>query len=147
MDVSIEIDIDVKKHVGALKNPALWKFAATEWHRLYREYVPFREGILYRQVSITGASLDGAITHTAPYAHYVYEGRVMGPSIPLMQGGVIVGFFSPSAPKVKTVQMLKFSKLYSRKACAHWDQAAIASQKPLLVSAVQAYIDSGRADI
>lgn len=48
-----------------------WKFAATEWHRLYEDYVPYRSGQLYKNVRIE----PGKITHVVPYAHRNYVGR------------------------------------------------------------------------
>ena len=55
------------------------------------------------------------ITHNAIYAHYQYEGE---------------GF--------------NFRRDLHPKACAHWDQAARATEEQAFVSELQAYIDSGR---
>ena len=51
---------------------------------------------------------SGRVQWTAPYAHYLYEGRVMGPNVPLHEGGQLVGFFSPKAPKKYTGKKLQF---------------------------------------
>lgn len=142
MNVSMEvaeININVPGHVAKAQGEKLWTFAATEWHRLYRPYVPFKEGALYGTVNITGGHCEGVIEHTVPYAHYAYEGLVYGPNIPIMQGGAVVGFFSPVAPKHPTGRMLQFSGMGSR----HWDEAARPTQLPALVSSLQAFVDSG----
>ena len=56
-----------------------------------------------RNSGITGTVVgSGRVQWTAPYAHYLYEGRVMGPNVPLHEGGQLVGFFSPKAPKKYT---------------------------------------------
>lgn len=138
MHMEIEsINIDVKGHTDAVKGSAFWTFAASEWHRLYRPYVPFKEGVLYNQVNITGGNGEGVIEHTAPYAHYAYEGITYGPNVPITQGGVVVGFYSPKAPKRPTGGMLHYSGMGSR----HWDEAAKPTQLPSLIASLQAYID------
>ena len=137
------IDIDIKGHMNRAQGEKLWTYAASEWHRLYREYVPFREGVLYNQVNITGGKSKGTIEHTAPYAHYIYEGVVYGPNVPITQGGVIVGYFSPEAPKHSTGQQMTFSRMFSAKASRHWDEAARPTQLPMLIQSVQKFVNSG----
>lgn len=142
MNVSMEIEsinIDIPGHMNRVQGQKFWTFAATEWHRLYRPYVPFREGALYGQVNISGGDSVGTIEHTVPYAHYAYEGLVYGPNVPISQGGAIVGYFSPVAPKHPTGRMLQFSGMGSR----HWDEAAKPTQLPALVRSLQAFVDSG----
>lgn len=118
-----------------------WTYAATQWHRLYKDWVPMANGILYDNVQIRAKE----ITHMAPYAHYLYEGKVYGPSIPISEGGAITGFFSPrNRPKSPTGKALKYSHGQHHKACAKWDQAAAPTQLPKLVKELQSYVDSGR---
>ena len=133
------VKIDARGMADKLENDkAFWKFAASEWHRLYAPYVPFESGTLRDSVTIKPKT----ITHRAPYAHYQYTGEVYGPKPPITQNGVQVGFFStPNRPKHKTGGKLKYK---NPKAAAKWDQAAAPTQKPKLVSSLQAYIDSGR---
>lgn len=125
----------------ALNDKAFWTFAATEWHRLYKDYVPMDQGILYTSVRIT----PGQIEHYAPYAHYQYEGRAYGPNYPITEGGRVVGFLSkPNRRKQPTGASLKYGKTKHPKASAKWDQAAEPTQKPKLISSLQAYINAGR---
>lgn len=133
------VKIDARGMADKLENDkAFWKFAASEWHRLYAPYVPFESGTLRDSVTIEPKT----ITHRAPYAHYQYTGEVYGPNYPITQNGVQVGFFStPNRSKHKTGGKLKYK---NPKAAAKWDQAAAPTQKPKLVSSLQAYIDSGR---
>lgn len=130
------IDIDVKGHRDAVRSSAFWTFAASEWHRLYRPFVPFKEGALYGTVNISGGNGEGTIEHTVPYAHYAYEGIVYGPNVPIVQGGAVVGFFSPEKPKHPTGGMMHYSGTGSR----HWDEAAKPTQLPPLITALQNYL-------
>lgn len=61
--------------------------------------------------------MPGAIEHMMPYARYIYEGH------------------------------FNFRKDQHPNASREWDKAAEPVQKPKLISAVQAYIDSGRLDL
>lgn len=133
------VNIDIEGHMDRVQGEKFWTYAASEWHRLYRPYCPFREGALYNQVNITGGGGEGVIEHTAPYAHYLYEGEVYGPNVPITQGGAVVGYFSPVAPKHPTGQMMHYSGMGSR----HWDEAAKPTQFPLLIQSLQAFVDSG----
>lgn len=137
------VNIDVKGHMDKAQGEKFWTFAASEWHRLYRQYVPFREGILYNQVNITGGNSMGVIEHTAPYAHYIYEGVIYGPNVPITQGGEIVGYFSPEAPKHSTGRQMTFNTMFSGYASRHWDEAAKPAQLPMLIKSMQAFVDSG----
>ena len=145
MDFTVEsVHIDIDGVMSAVQGEKFWTFAATEWHRLYREYVPFKEGMLYNTVNISGGKNEGTIEHTVPYAHYAYEGKVYGPSYPIMQGGAAVGFFSPKGQKKHpTGAMLQFSGKGTRE----WDKAAQATKLPDLTASLQAFVDSGRLDL
>lgn len=70
-------------------------------------FLPFQSGGL-RNSGITGTKVgSGRVRWIAPQAHYLYEGKVMGPNIPLHENGQLVGFFS-KAPKEYTGEALKF---------------------------------------
>lgn len=139
MHLDVETHINIQGHMNRVQGKKFWTYAASEWHRLYRPYVPFKEGLLYNTVNIHGGGGEGVIEHTVPYAHYAYEGMVYGPNVPISQGGVVVGFFSPVAPKHPTGQMMHYSGTGSR----HWDEAAAPTKKPLLVQSLQAFVNSG----
>ena len=71
ISVSIKTNIDTAKLERSVKKDnRFWLFAASEWHRLYQPYVPFRTGTLANQVNLS----PGQITHTAPYAKKCYDG-------------------------------------------------------------------------
>lgn len=56
------------------RNRALWLYAATEWHRLYFDYVPFNTGALANTIRIKATNRGASIVHTVPYAHRLYNG-------------------------------------------------------------------------
>ena len=138
--MAVEIKLNTKVLAARLENAATWIYAAEEWHRLYRQYVPYAEGMLYNSVKINASKKGATITHTVPYAHYLYEGVVYSPSVPIMHGGVVTGYFTPVDKKNNTGRALTYSKLYSGKATRHWDEAAKPTQMPLLEQAVGNYI-------
>lgn len=72
MKIEVEMNINVQQlRDKVMNNSAFWTFAATEWHRLYAPYVPYKTGMLDNTVSIT----PGEIEHTVPYARYQYYGE------------------------------------------------------------------------
>lgn len=140
MAVRIEANLRTKELVSGLNDPALWLYAAQEWHRLYRPYVPYREGFLYNSVVYGSGNGQATITHYMPYAHYMYEGVVYASSVPIVQGSAVTGYTSPRVPKYNTGRALTYSTLYSGMATKHWDQAAKATKLPLLEKAIDGYI-------
>ena len=136
IDFRVEsVNIKEREILAAVRGPKMGLAAATEWHRLYKDYVPMRTGTLYNTVDIRPWEIE----HTAPYAHYQYEGEVYGPNVPLGDGT----FFSPIVPKRPTGRRLTHVKLYHPKASARWDAAAEPLQKPKLIQALQKFVDRG----
>ena len=130
--------------LDAVRGPKFWKFAATEWHRLYKDWVPMKSGILYSNVHIEPKT----ITHMAPYAHYMYKGKTYGPNLPITEGDRITGYFSvPNRRKKPTGKPLRYNHQFHGKASAKWDRAAKPTQMPLLVKTLQRYIDTGGLDL
>lgn len=139
--LTVENKIKVDAALEPVRSDKFWTYASATWYRLYKDWVPMKDGLLYQNVQIAPKT----ITHLSPYAHYDYIGIVYGPNIPISENGVITGFFSPrNRPKSPTGRKLKFSKAQHPKACAKWDQAAAPTQLPKLVRELQGYVDSGR---
>lgn len=136
--VDVDININTSKLLSPVRSPAFWKFAAVEWHRLYKDYVPMKSGILYQQVLFDSDSTSATITHTAPYAHYQYEGIAYGPNYPIMEGDSLVGYFSmPNRRKAPMGKLLKYKKDIHPKASRKWDKAAEPTQKEKLLRALE----------
>lgn len=143
-NMRVETKINVPETVKQVRDPTFWKYAASEWHRLITPYTPMETGTLSESVEIKGEKGNGSIEYTAPYAHYQYEGKVMGPSF----YNPDFGFWSPPGkPKHYTGASLKYSKEKHPLASAKWDKAAEPTQKPKLIRAMQGYIDSGRLEL
>lgn len=67
-----DVSVDIRgERYKVMHDRRLWTFAAEEWHRLYKDYVPMRMGYLYQQVEFD----VGTITHTVPYARRMYYGE------------------------------------------------------------------------
>lgn len=84
-------------------------------------YVPMQTGTLSQSVIITPEYVE----YTQPYAHYQYTGIVYGPNYPIMEGGVITGWFSPpgKGSKHPTGALINYSQDFHPLATHHWDKA------------------------
>ena len=88
-------------------------------------YVPMAEGNLSQSVfaQVTPEYIQYG-NESVPYAHYQYTGEVYGPNIPIIENGIIVGWFSPkNKPKHPTGRPINYSTEMHPKATSHWDQA------------------------
>lgn len=66
---NIRSDINIPRAIKRIDNDAFWKYAASEWHRLYYDFVPYRDGLLSTNVTI----LPKKIVHEEDYAPIVYK--------------------------------------------------------------------------
>jgi hypothetical protein len=110
-------------------------YLASEIKRFCDPYVPFAQGALKNNAAI---AQDGStLTYPGPYAHYQYEGRAMGPNIPLIQGGQLVGFFS-RGPKRYTGKTLQYHGAPMRG--PKWDKRMLADKREELTQSVAQYV-------
>lgn len=58
-------------------------------------YMPFDTGAFIKKTVNATVIGSGEIFCPGPEAHYLNEGEVYGPNIPIREGGQIVGFYSP----------------------------------------------------
>ncbi len=64
---------------------------------------------------------SGQVIWNTPYAHYQYMGVVYGPNIPIIEDGVLMGWFSPSGrPKHPTDRDLTYDTSQNPMAGAYW---------------------------
>ena len=63
-----------------------------------------------------------------PYAHYQFEGIVYGPNIPIIENGVIVGWFSPPN-KQPTGASIQYSTEKHPQATHHWHEAMMRDRR------------------
>lgn len=127
-----------KKHAGG-KKINLW-FANT-CRRFMDPYVPADNLILAQNVDIDADENSGYITYKSPYAHYQWEGELYGPSFPVMEGGEVVGFWSPPI-KYPTGDKLHYSTYRHPLATDHWDKAMLAARKGDLIESVERYLNN-----
>ena len=128
-------DIARKKTGGK----AAMLFLATEAARLMDPYVPADNLVLAQNIDITADETAGYVTYNSPYAHYQFIGEVYGPNYPIMDGGEIVGFYSPPH-KTPTGGSLKYSTFRHPLATDHWDKAMMTARKEDLVKAYEEYL-------
>ena len=59
-------------------------------------FVPFQQGGLREKIEYPEGIYGGEIEYNTPYAHYMYEGKVYGPNIPIRdEAGNVTGWYSP----------------------------------------------------
>lgn len=93
--------------------------------KMQTPYVPFDTGTLSQNVEVTAKH----VKYKQPYAHYMYEGVVYGPNIPIIQNGVVVGFFSrPGVKKTPTGKYINYDKSHHPLATSHWDMVMLANE-------------------
>ena len=132
----------IKANLGIEANGRVQKFFTNECAKEMDNYVPYDEGNLvdYR---IEGNN----IIYEQPYAHYMYEGKVMGPNIPIKENGIIVGWFSPKGkPKHYTGKSIDYSKSKARghtEAGPYWDKRMWTAKGQDIVKRVQDYVNRG----
>ncbi len=98
--------------------------------RYCEPYTPFDSGNLSRSPNTATDIGSGEVKYPGPYARYQYYGNVMGPNIPIKQGGQVVGFFSPPN-KIKTLTgaKLKYNTEHNPLAGSFWFERAMADHK------------------
>lgn len=116
-------------------------FLANEAKRLMDPYVPADNLLLAQNVRTYVAGEQGIVHYLSPYAHYQYEGEVYGPNYPIMDGGEVMGFYSP--PKKKPAgKKLKYRKSPHPLATSEWNKAMKTARGDDLAKAYEDYLRS-----
>ena len=129
----------IKARLGIEPNGRVQKFFTATCYRHMDKYVPKDTGDLRSNVSLTSDS----ITYKSPYAHYMYEGKVMGPNIPITQKGVPfpVGYYSPKGrAKHYTGADIEY---HTSGTGHHWDERMKSAEMNQVVKEVQYYMNRG----
>lgn len=129
MAVKISVNVDQKrlkeKLLDLVNDPATMLAAHNLLYKKMDPYVPFDTGTMAQSVEITSQH----VRYTQPYAHYMYEGIVYGPNIPIIENGVVVGFFSrPGVTKTPTGKYIVYDKTHHPLATRHWDEAMMRAE-------------------
>ncbi len=116
------------------KLPLMQAALDAEFLRLADPYTPFDTGMLAQNVRGVGT---GIIEYLAPYAHYQYMGEVYGPSFPLYENGVLVGFRSRRGiTKHPTGKAIQYNREKHPLAGPRWGERVFANHITELKEAV-----------
>lgn len=129
----------IKANLGIQPGGAVHKYFTKRCADHMDKYVPFYNGTLAYD---TRTIETDKIVYNAPYAHYMYEGKVMGPNIPIKEDGIIVGWFS-KGPKYYTNKNIKYKPSAGHEyAGPYWDQRMWSAEKNAIIQEVQDYINT-----
>lgn len=135
-DIEVSSNLDIPKELKKINSPTFWKFAATEWWRLMYPYIPFSTGALMSTTDIKPdppLTEEQAIQKALSSNNFTAEGNCTG----------VITFRAPYASAAYNSNR-NFRTDQHHLASARWDEAAAPTQKPKLIAALQAYVDSGR---
>ena len=125
---------------GLLPGGAVQKYIDSAVIRYCEPYTPFESGNLSRSPNTETDIGSGEVKYPGPYAHYQYYGEVYGPNIPIFQGGVVVGFFSPpNQIKHPTGEKLEYNTEHNPLAGSFWFERAMADHKEDILKEVCAF--------
>lgn len=117
-------------------------FLASCAARLMDPYVPADNLVLAQDIDITAEEECGHVIYNSPYAHYQYIGEIYGPNYPIVDGGEIMGFYSPPH-KTPTGKKLNYSTFRHPLATDHWDKAMMTARKDDLAKSYAEYLKQG----
>ena len=84
---------------------------------------------------------SGQVIWDTPYAHYQYMGIVYGPNIPIIQDGILMGWFSPPGrPKSPTDRKLTYDTSQNPMAGSHWFERMKADRLNDILDAARAAV-------
>ena len=135
MPVKMQPTSVIKAHLGIEPNGRVQRYFQKRCKDHMDKYVPREDGNLRKNVDLSNPNL---IVYQSPYAHYMYEGKVMGPNIPITENGNIIGWFSP---KGKKKHYTGASIVYHTGGTGpYWDRRMVSAEMNSLVQEVQDYI-------
>ena len=134
----------IKANLGIQTNGPVHAYFTKRCAEHMDNYVPLDEGELAYD---TRTIETNRIIYNAPHAHYMYEGKVMGPNIPIKKNGIIVGWCSPKdKPKHYTGMNIDYSKSKARghtQAGPYWDKRMWSAESQEVIKEVQEYVNRG----
>lgn len=132
----------IRMQLGIQPNGPVQQYFTKRCAEHMDKYIPLDEGgLAYDNRRIE----SDRVIYESPYAHYMYEGKVMGPNIPIKEDGIIVGWFS-KAPKYYTGKEIDYSQSQTRGhkyAGPHWDERMWSAEKDEIIKEVQNYVKHG----
>jgi hypothetical protein len=132
MSFSAKLEMDSMQEILSKRNletgGEVQKYIDSEVIRQCAPYTPFRSGMLDSSAEIATIIGSGEVVYDTPYAHYLWQGDVMGPNIPIIKDGVLTGFFSPPK-KEYTGEKLQYDLSTHPLAGSHWFERSMADHK------------------
>lgn len=106
-------------------------------------FVPYGDtGLLADTATYT----TNEIIYDQLYAHYMYEGVIWGPNIPVFDTkGNIVKWWS-KAPKYQTMRKFEYNTDKHPLATSHWDQVMWSAKEEDITNKVQRFVDRGNKE-
>lgn len=133
---------EIETSLGIESGGPVHKFFTETCAKHMDKYVPYAEhqGLHLADATVT----TDTITYSTPYARYMYEGKVMGPNIPIKdQNGNIIRWISPKK-KHLTGKDIDYSKSRANAghefAGSHWDKKMWSAEKDDVMKEVADYI-------
>ena len=119
--VEVKVNIDpvyvINTKLGLKENGPIHSFFTETCATHMDKYVPATKDLT---LASSEFHTTDEIHYRTPYAHYIYEGKAMGPSIPIKdESGRIVRWFS-KGPKYYTGKDLVIKTGVHEKATSHW---------------------------
>ena len=105
-------------------------------------YVPFDEGILAGSANTATEIGSGEVVYDTPYARYQFYGEVYGPNIPIVENGIVVGYWSPPE-KSPTGRELQYNTDKNPLAGSYWFDRAMADHSKDVLKEAQDAADRG----
>ena len=129
---------EIKARLGIDPNGRVQKFFTHTCRIHIDKYVPYSDGNLAETVREDTKH----IRYLSPYAHYMYEGKVMGPNVPIKRKGTdeIVAWYSPIKPKYYTGAEIKYNKSMHPLAGPRWDKRMWSAEKEKVLKEVEEFI-------
>lgn len=140
--MSVKVDFEptstIEVKLGIEPNGRVQRYLQNQCYRYMDKYVPRQDGNLRKNVDLSNPEY---IIYESPYAHYMYEGKVMAPSYPIKKNGVVIGFYSPKGKrKHYTGEKIKYKTPGTGD---HWDEKMRNNDMTKLVESVQKYVERG----
>lgn len=138
LDVHLSPD-DILVAFGLEKGGRVQRFIDQKVISDCRPYIPASPNRVLENSAQAATEIgSGLVIWNTPYAHYQYMGIVYGPNIPVIQDGILMGWFSPPGrPKHPTDRELTYDTAKRPLAGAYWFERAKADN-------LQQWLDEAR---
>lgn len=127
---------ELKEKLGINPGGHVQKVVDTAVIRECLPYLPFDEGVLAGSANTATKIGSGEVVYDTPYARYLYYGEVYGPNIPIIENGIITGYWSPPE-KFPTGKKLEYSTEINPQAGSHWFDRAMEVHKDEILKEAQ----------